>query len=124
MARATFGLTGKIQNYLGYALKNEVLVGQLNHTSALIDANEFISGEPTTAATPTTPTPADTTASEPIEIPRNIDFTLNSSDKKDLLRQINHRELRRSDNHKRWCCQDEQLKDGYARWIGNIRWHI
>lgn len=82
IGKSDFGLTGKIQNYLGYALKNEVLVGQLNHTSALIDANEFISGEPTTAATPTTPTPADTTASEPIEIPRNIDFTLNSSTKK------------------------------------------
>lgn len=74
IGKSDFGLTGVIQNYLGYALKKEVLVGVLNQTSGLIDANEFLTGKPTTAAPV-----ADTAKVEPIEIPRNIDFTLNSN---------------------------------------------
>ena len=76
IGKSDFSLTGSIQNYLGYALKNEVLVGVLNHSSTLIDANEFLTGAPTT---PTTTTPVDTSKIEPVVIPRNIDFTLNTS---------------------------------------------
>lgn len=74
MGKSDFDLNGKIENYLAYALKDGVLKGVLNHKSNMIDSNEFLTSETTT-----TETAADTTALEIIEIPKNIDFALNSS---------------------------------------------
>lgn len=83
VGKSDFGLTGKIENYLGYALKGGVLKGVLNHSSNLIDANEFLTGAPTTPAAP-----VDTAAMAPVEIPRNIDFTMNSSTNKILYDKL------------------------------------
>lgn len=74
MGKSDFELNGKIENYLSYALKDGTLKGVLNHKSKLIDSNEFLSSEETTEEAS-----ADTTALEIFEVPKNIDFALNSS---------------------------------------------
>jgi hypothetical protein len=72
-----FNLKGKIQNYLGFALnENEILIGQLEFTSDLIDVNEFL-GE--TVISEEAAIPDDTISLEVVKIPENIDFTLTAS---------------------------------------------
>lgn len=68
-----FNLTGKIENYLGFALsETEVLTGSLDFTSDLIDVNEFL-GETEEVLE------EDTTSLEVVKIPENIDFTFAAS---------------------------------------------
>lgn len=65
--------TGRLENFIAYALKDQTLKGQLNIKSTYLNANDFISSE--TAGTEET----ETTTSEDIIIPKNIDFTLNAA---------------------------------------------
>ncbi|MFK7951592.1 MAG: AsmA-like C-terminal region-containing protein [Ekhidna sp.] len=69
-----FNMTGSIENYLGFALSDEeILTGQLDFTSSLIDVNEFL-GE-----TEEEEIVEDTTSLEVVRIPVNIDLVLASS---------------------------------------------
>ena len=62
---------GRIDNLLAYVFKNEMLTGNLETSSTLIDMNEWM--------TPSTQnTKADTTKLSVIDVPANIDFTLHS----------------------------------------------
>jgi len=62
---------GRIDNLLAYVFKNEMLTGNLETSSALIDMNEWM--------TPSTQnTKADTTKLSVIDVPDKIDFTLHS----------------------------------------------
>jgi hypothetical protein len=64
---------GRIENYLPYFLKDHaVLKGNLNTTSSIMDLNSLITG------TPASGSPADSSALTVVEIPGNIEFTLNS----------------------------------------------
>ncbi|SBV97619.1 conserved exported hypothetical protein [uncultured Dysgonomonas sp.] len=65
--------TGRLENFIAYALKDQTLKGQLNIKSNYLNANDFISSE--TAGTEETA--ASTT--EDIIIPKNIDFVLNAA---------------------------------------------
>lgn len=65
--------TGRLENFIAYALKDQTLKGQLNIKSNYLNANDFISSE-TSGAEET-----ETAASEDIIIPKNIDFTLNAA---------------------------------------------
>ncbi|CAN5204660.1 hypothetical protein BH23BAC1_BH23BAC1_07850 [soil metagenome] len=66
-------LDGFVSNYIGYMFKDDqVLRGTMNFTSNRVDLNEWMT-EDTSADT------ASTESLEIIEIPRNIDFVLNSS---------------------------------------------
>lgn len=65
--------TGRLENFIAYALKDQTLKGQLNIKSNYLNANDFISSE--TAGTEET----ETTTSEDIIIPKNIDFTLSAA---------------------------------------------
>ena len=65
--------TGRLENFIAYALKDQTLKGQLDIKSTYLNANDFISSE--TAGTEET----ETTTSEDIIIPKNIDFTLNAA---------------------------------------------
>ncbi|MDR3058163.1 MAG: AsmA family protein [Prevotella sp.] len=65
--------TGRLENFIAYALKDQTLKGQLNIKSTYLNANDFISSE--TAGTEET----ETTTSEDIIIPKNIDFTLSAA---------------------------------------------
>jgi len=69
-----FSLAGNVNNYLGFALNEELLTGSLSLNSTLLDLNEFIPEGETEEETV-----EDTTALEVIRVPENIDFTFASS---------------------------------------------
>ena len=71
--------SGKIERYLAYALHDSLLVGAFNVSSSLMDLNEFMTEEEATTTTDAAPAAADTSAMSPIELPGNIDFTLNAN---------------------------------------------
>ncbi|MFV0419769.1 MAG: AsmA-like C-terminal region-containing protein [Dysgonomonas sp.] len=64
--------SGRLENFIAYALKDQTLKGQLNIKSNYLNANDFM-GDDTVAASDTTAT------SEDIIIPKNIDFALNAA---------------------------------------------
>lgn len=72
---------GKIEQYLAYALRDSLLIGQFNVSSQLMDLNEFMTDESAPATTSSTDANAATESStaSPIELPGNIDFTLNAA---------------------------------------------
>ncbi len=86
MGNSDFHATGNLENFIAYALKDEVLKGELNLTSTLININDFMtfaSEEETTETTTIAATPetAEETMSV-IEVPKNIQFKLNADLKK------------------------------------------
>lgn len=64
--------TGRLENFIAYALKDQTLKSQLNIKSNYLNANDFISSE--TAGTEETAS----STTEDIIIPKNIDFVLNA----------------------------------------------
>lgn len=64
---------GMIENIMQYVFKDSLLQGTFSMKSNVMDLNEFMSEEEETAAA------ADTAPLSIIEVPRNIDFILNSS---------------------------------------------
>lgn len=75
--------SGKITDYLAYALKDSLLIGAFNVNSNLLDLNEFMTDDATASTETSTEnnTANDESASDvaPIELPGNIDFTLNAA---------------------------------------------
>lgn len=67
--------TGRLENFIAYALKDQTLKGQLNIKSNYLNANDFISEE--TSGTASSEETSATT--EDIIIPKNIDFALNAN---------------------------------------------
>lgn len=65
--------TGRLENFIAYALNDQTLKGQLNIKSNYLNANDFISSE--TAGTEETAS----STTEDIIIPKNIDFVLNAA---------------------------------------------
>lgn len=65
--------TGRLENFIAYALKDQTLKGQLDIKSNYLNANDFISSE--TAGTEETAS----SSTEDIIIPKNIDFVLNAA---------------------------------------------
>jgi len=82
IGRSDLSASGKIDNYLQYLLKDSMLTGSFNVSSNLLDLNEFMTEEEVAATDPpaeaATPAPEETAMSA-IELPGNVDFTLNSS---------------------------------------------
>lgn len=72
-----FNANGKIDNLLQYVFKNELLKGQFNFNSKLIDVNQLMASTSSTTTT-TTSTPTTTTSTAAVDIPANIDFVLNA----------------------------------------------
>jgi hypothetical protein len=72
VGKSDFNATGSIENFLAYALKNETIVGTVNFNSNLIDLNQFMSGETTAAGT------TDTSKMAILDVPGNVNFTLNA----------------------------------------------
>lgn len=85
IGRSDLRASGKITDYLAYALKDSLLIGSFSVNSNLLDLNEFMSGSETetTAQAPENTSSAETPESSgdmaPIELPGNIDFLLNAS---------------------------------------------
>lgn len=74
IGRSDFSVKGSVLNYLAYVFgDNNVIKGNVNFNSTLLDLNEFMSDSEE-------PSPADTTGSYGvIAVPKNIDFVLKSS---------------------------------------------
>lgn len=69
---------GKIENFIAYLFSDStnVLSGRFNFNSNLMDLNEFMTEEPVAAEGTAT---AEEEPLSVVEVPKNIDFTLNSS---------------------------------------------
>lgn len=89
IGKTDFHMQGAIENFIAYALRDEMLKGHFNAQSAYMDINEFMTpSEPApTPAAGTTPPPADANAT-PAEVPGNLDFVLKSDFKKVLYDKI------------------------------------
>jgi len=74
MGASDFKMKGTIDNYLGYALRNELLKGKFTFNSSNLDLDQLMG--PTTEIPATETTAATTETTEPLLIPRNIDFDL------------------------------------------------
>jgi hypothetical protein len=88
MGNTDIQANGKIENFLQYVFKDDLIKGSFNVTGNLIDLNQLMgpSSTETAAATPTTATTS--TASGVVEVPGNIDFNLNAKFGKILYTNI------------------------------------
>jgi len=66
-------MNGKLENFIPYILKNDTIKGSITLLSTLIDANELMSID-TTQSTDTSSAPMTV-----VEVPGNINFTVNTS---------------------------------------------
>ncbi len=86
-----FTVDSRLENYLGYALKNTTLKGTLNLQSNYLNLNDFmgttaVGGASTVASTTTANGSAGTSAVTGIfEVPKNIDFQMDANLKKVLF---------------------------------------
>lgn len=83
MGRSDFNMTGKLENYLSYVLKDGTLKGNLNHYSKLIDANGLM-----TMSSGESSVEEDSIPAEVVNIPKNINFVLNSKTDKILYDKL------------------------------------
>ena len=73
IGKSDFAVSGAVSNYIGYVFGKEIIKGNVDFNSTLLDLNEFM----TETEAPATPT--DTASFGVIPIPDNIDFILRSS---------------------------------------------
>lgn len=78
--------TGRIDNLMTYLFKDSLLTGKFDFNSSLMDLNQFMGEDDASASTTAA---ADTSAMSVIEVPDNIDFTLNSTINKLIYDDIN-----------------------------------
>ncbi len=69
MGKSDFSASGKLENFIPYAFKEETIHGNFIFTSGLLDLNEMMGSSTETTA-------EDTAAMTVVEIPGNIDFKL------------------------------------------------
>ena len=75
----------KFENYIGYVLKGTTLKGTLNINSNYFNLNDFMAASTDEAATSAVAADSVTTATEIIEVPRNIDFQMDANMKQVLF---------------------------------------
>ncbi len=73
VGKSDINLFGKIQNFMSYLFKDQLLTGDFTLKSTLLDINQLLSSSETT--TPAETTDTDTSSLEAPTIPKNIDFT-------------------------------------------------
>lgn len=81
MGRSDFRMNGKVDNYIAYLLRGELLKGVFNLNSNNIDLDQ-LAGTNSTSVTPpagSDPAPATASDAEALLIPENVDFTLNTN---------------------------------------------
>ncbi len=100
VGKSDFNAKGKIENFLQYVFKDELLKGQFDFSSSLLDVNELMASTTTaTTTTSTTPTSGTTTTTSsstttPVDIPGNIDFVLNAKISKVLYDKMEITDLK------------------------------
>jgi len=88
IGRSDVSATGRITDYLQFALKDSSLIGRFDVRSKLMDLNEFMTDETVSPEAGQEGAAADTSSMAVIELPGNIDFQLNASIDK-LIYDIN-----------------------------------
>lgn len=79
MGNTDIQANGKIENFLQYVFKDDLIKGAFNVSGNLVDLNQLMGPETTeTAAATPSAAATSTAASGVIEVPGNIDFTLNA----------------------------------------------
>jgi hypothetical protein len=79
MGNSDIQANGKIENFLQYVFKDELIKGAFSVTGNLIDLNQLMSSSSTeTAAATPTAAATSTAASGVVEVPGNIDFNMNA----------------------------------------------
>ncbi len=76
MGKSDIRMNGKIEDFMQYIFKDSLIKGNFVLNSNLLDINELMGPTDTTAAAPAA---ADTAAMTVMEVPKNIDFVLNST---------------------------------------------
>lgn len=76
--KSDFSVSGKLTNYMAFALKDEKLVGNLSLNSSFLDLNPFMTSE----TSQETSAGNDSVPMEAVKIPENIDFVFQSKLKK------------------------------------------
>ena len=71
IGKSDINMRGRMENFIPYIFNDGVLKGSMTFSSSLLDINELLAGEAETEA--------DTVALSIVEIPGNIDLTLDSS---------------------------------------------
>ncbi len=84
IGKSDLNADGRIDNLMIYLFKDSLLSGTFNMSSTLMDLNQFMGDE-----TGTAPAPTDTAAMTVMELPGNLDFTLNSTISKLIYTDIN-----------------------------------
>lgn len=80
MGKSDFEMKGTIDNYMGYIFRNELLKGDFTFNSNNLDLDNLMGVTPTSSAAPASSEPAAAeSAAEPVLIPENVDFNLNTS---------------------------------------------
>jgi uncharacterized protein involved in outer membrane biogenesis len=85
IGKSDLNLSGKIQNFMAYIFKNQLLTGDFTLNSKMLDVNQFMSSDETSKTT--TPT-TDTSSLEAPSIPKNIDFTFQAGIKQLLYSNL------------------------------------
>ena len=78
IGKSDMKMDGRIENFLQYALKDDMLQGSFNFKSSLLDINELMA-EDETVAKPTTAVAVDTTPMSVVEVPSNLNVELNAN---------------------------------------------
>ena len=85
IGQSDLNLKGKVENFMAYIFKDELLKGDFNLQSNILNINQFLSPNETTS----TATSSDTTTIEAPSLPKNIDFTFKSQVKQLFYDNIN-----------------------------------
>lgn len=83
MGKSDFAMNGKVDNYFGYFLRDEILKGDFNFNSNYLDLDLLMPASESTATeiqtAPEGRGPETAEATEPLLIPGNVDFKLNTN---------------------------------------------
>jgi len=78
IGRSDISMSGSLENFIPFILKNKTVRGTLELNSNTIDLNEFLSDKPVEEEEEeTAETPEDSSGLSVIEVPKNIDFAMN-----------------------------------------------
>lgn len=88
MGKSDFKMSGRISNYIAYALRGKVLKGDFNLDSNLIDVNEFLVDEKKSVKKTNETIPAESQVLSIVEIPNNLDLKIRSNFAKMIYDQM------------------------------------
>ncbi|MFT3885759.1 MAG: AsmA-like C-terminal region-containing protein [Flavobacteriales bacterium] len=88
VGKSDIAANGRLDNYLQWWLKDSTLAGSFNVNSNTFDLNELMGPSGGTASAEATTAKTDTAAMSLIEVPKNVNFTLNAAVKQVLYDKL------------------------------------